>query len=106
MTNRADVELARRAAEADPGAVESLFADTLARVYAFVLRRAPSVEIAERVTERVLTRVFVDLARYEGSVPFSAWVLSIVQRELSSEPRASRPSAPSYETVPPPGSGG
>ena len=106
MTNRADVELARRAAEADPGAVESLFADTLARVYAFVLRRTPSAEIAERVTERVLTRVFVDLARYEGSVPLSAWVLSIVKRELRSEARASRPSAPAHELAPPPGSGG
>ena len=106
MTHRADVELARRAAEADPGAFESLFADTIVRVYAFVLRRTPSAEVAQRVTERVLTRVFADLARYEGSVPLSAWVLSIVKWELRSEGRASRPSAQSHEIAPPPGSGG
>jgi len=106
MTHRADVELARRAAAADPGAFESLFADTIVRVHAFVLRRTPSAEIAERVTGRVLTRVFVDLARYEGSVSLSAWVLSIVKRELRREARASNVSAPSHVTAPAPGSGG
>ena len=106
MTHRADVELARRAAEADPVACESVFADTIDRVYAFVLRRTPSAEVAQGVTERVLTRVFHDLGRYEGGVPLSAWVLSIVKQELRSEGRASRPSALPHASAPPPGSGG
>ena len=106
MTHRADVELARRAAAADPVACESLFADTIDRVYAFVLRRTPSAEIAQRVTERALTSVFRDLGRYEGSVPLSAWVLSIVKQELRSEARASSPSALPQASAPPAGSVG
>ncbi len=106
MTHRADVELARRAAAADPVACESVFADSIDRVYAFVLRRISSAEVAQRVTERVLTRVFRDLGRYEGRVSLSAWVLSIVKQELCSEARVSRPSAPPHESAPPPGSAG
>ena len=105
MTHRADVELAQRAAAADPVACESVFVATIDRVYAFVLRRIASAEVAQCVTERVLTRVFRDLERYEGRVSLSAWVLSIVKQELHSEARASRPSAP-HESAPPPGSAG
>ena len=105
MTHRSDIELARRAAEADPVAFDSLFADTLVRVYAFVLSRIPSAEVAQRVTERVLTRVFVDLERYEGSVPLSAWILSIVKRELRSEARTSHASERPHAITPEPGSG-
>jgi DNA-directed RNA polymerase specialized sigma24 family protein len=106
MTQRADVDLAQRAAAADPVACESLFADTIDRVYAFVLRRTPSAEVAQHVTERALIRVFGNLARYEGSVPLSAWVLSIVKQELRSEALLSRPSARPHDSAAPPGSGG
>jgi DNA-directed RNA polymerase specialized sigma24 family protein len=106
MTHQADVELARRAAAADPVACESVFADAIDRVYAFVLRRTPSADVAQLVTERVLTSVFRELGRYEGRVPLSAWVLSIVKRELRSEARATRPSALPHASAPPPGSVG
>ena len=106
MTHRADVELATRAAQADPVACEAVFADTIDRVYAFVQRRTRSTEVAQSVTERVLTRVFGDLGRYAGGVPLSAWVLAIVKQELASEARAPHSSAPANASAPPPGSGG
>lgn len=101
MTHEADVELARRASEANPAAFESLFADTIARVYAFVQRRSPSAESAQRLTERVLLRVFREISHYEGNVALSAWVLSIVKDELRSESRASLDHAPSLAVAPP-----
>ena len=89
MKHAADYELARRAAEADRSAFGALFDDWFDRVYAFVLRRTPTREEAESATERSLTLAFAQLAGYDGSTPFSAWLLAIVKRELrSSEPAA------------------
>jgi DNA-directed RNA polymerase specialized sigma24 family protein len=90
MQHRADVERARRAADADPVAFELLFADTIDRVHAYALARAPSVEAAERVSERALECVFRSLHRYEGRVSLSAWVLAIVKRELRCDASVSR----------------
>lgn len=106
MTQGADVDLAQRAAAADPVAFESLFVDTVDRVYAFVLRRTPSAEVAKHVTERVLTSVFRDLSGYEGRVPLSAWVLSLVKKELRREARMSHAPAPAHDSAAPAGSGG
>lgn len=94
MQHRADVERARRAADADPVAFELLFADTIDHVYAYALGRAASVEAAERVSERALECVFRNLHRYKGSVSLSAWVLAIVKRELRGDASVSRHAAP------------
>ena len=106
MQHQADVELARRAADADPVAFETLFSDLIDRVHRFVLRRTASAEAAQRVCERALTRSFESLDRYDGGVPLSAWVLSIVKQELRSEARAPRTPAPSSTLASPPVSGG
>jgi DNA-directed RNA polymerase specialized sigma24 family protein len=83
MQHRADFELVRRAAGAEPPGLETLFEDTFARVYTFVARRSPGREAAERVTQRVLERVFGELRGYDGRVSFSAWVLRFVKHELA-----------------------
>lgn len=90
MTHRADFELAQRAAQADPGAFERLFAETHDRVHAFVARRSASPEAAERVSERVLVRAFGALDGYDGSLPLSAWLLSLVKQELCAEASRAR----------------
>lgn len=82
MEHRADLELARQAARADRSAFRALFEDSFDRVYAFVRRRTSTPEAAERATERILARVFEQLADYDGSIPFSAWLLSQVKSEL------------------------
>jgi DNA-directed RNA polymerase specialized sigma24 family protein len=83
MKHRADFELASSAARGEPTSVAVLFEDTFVRVYAFVARRTPTREAAEQATQRILERVFRELARYGGSVPFSAWVLALVKQELA-----------------------
>ncbi len=106
MKHPADLDLARRAAQADTTAFERLFAETLEPVHAFVARRVASREAAERVTERVLTRAFGALARYDGGAPFSTWVLSIVKQELRAEASVSRSAIPpSGTSAAPPSSG-
>ena len=82
MKHAADLELARRAAQADPSAFGALFADCFDRVYPFVRRRSPTREAAERATDRILAGAFAQLAGYDGSTSFSAWLLGIVKREL------------------------
>jgi len=90
MKHAADLELARRAAETEPSAFGALFEDSFDRVYGFARRRSPTRESAERATERILARAFAQLAGYDGSTPFSAWLLEIVKRELRDSEPASR----------------
>jgi DNA-directed RNA polymerase specialized sigma24 family protein len=82
MKHRADLELARLAARADRAAFGALFEDSFDRVYAFVRRRTRSREAAELASERILARTFEQLADYDGSIAFSAWLLSRVMAEL------------------------
>jgi DNA-directed RNA polymerase specialized sigma24 family protein len=105
MTHRADFELAQQASRADAAAFQRLFGETFDRVHAFVARRSASREVAERVTERVLARAFAALGRYDGSLPFAAWVLALVKQELRAEASGARAAIrPSGPTAPPPGS--
>ena len=106
MQHTADLELARRAAQAEADAFERVFSETLGRVHAFVARRTASEEAAERVTERVLVRAFGSLDRYDGSVPLASWMLSLVKQELRAEATAARAAIrPSGTTAAPPASG-
>jgi DNA-directed RNA polymerase specialized sigma24 family protein len=82
MQHRTDLELARKAAQADRSAFGALFEDSFDRVYAFVRRRTATPEAAEAATERTLARAFEQLADYDGSIAFSAWLLSLIQAEL------------------------
>ena len=106
MQHRADFERARRAADADPAAFESLWSDSFERVHAFVARRTASPGAAQRVSERALTRLFESLDRYTGGMSFARWSLAITLDELRGEACASRPSAPAQATGLPPDAGG
>jgi len=90
MKHRSDLELARRAAQADRPGFGAVFDASFDRVYAFVARRTATREAAESATERILTRAFAQLAGYDGSPPFSAWLLAIVKRELRASGQTSR----------------
>ena len=85
-----DERLVIEAAKKDPRRFAELYEQNFDRVYAFALRRAPTREAAESATERILARAFAQLAGYDGSTPFSAWLLAIVKRELRSSEPASR----------------
>jgi DNA-directed RNA polymerase specialized sigma24 family protein len=98
MKHRADFELTRRAARGEASDVAALFDDTFTRVYAFVARRVSGRDAAERTTERILEHVFARLETYDGGLPFSAWVLAIVKRELASAAAARAAGASPPET--------
>jgi DNA-directed RNA polymerase specialized sigma24 family protein len=90
MQDRHDRARARRAADADPDAFSALFEDCFDRVYAFAARRTPTREAAERSTERTLAHAFARLADYDGSIPFSAWLLGLLKAELRAPAPAAR----------------
>jgi DNA-directed RNA polymerase specialized sigma24 family protein len=90
MQHRADFELARQAAAADRSAFAALFEDSFERVYAFASRRCLTRAAAERATERVLACAFARLGDYDGALPFSAWLLSLLKAELRVSPPETR----------------
>jgi DNA-directed RNA polymerase specialized sigma24 family protein len=83
MRHRADFERVARAVGGESAALAAVFDDTFDRVYSFVARRTPGRAATERATQRILERVFAELPRYDGGLPFSAWVLRFVKRELA-----------------------
>jgi len=72
-----DTALARRALRGDREAFDRIFDASLPCVWRFAARQSRGRAAAERLTERVLARVFADLERYDGEVPFAAWLLSL-----------------------------
>jgi DNA-directed RNA polymerase specialized sigma24 family protein len=93
-----DTELIRRAAAGDREAFERLLAESLPPVWAFSIRHAAGRSTAEVLTRRILRRAFAEIDRYEGDVPFAAWLLEVARRvAAASGPRAARsPSAPDH----------
>jgi DNA-directed RNA polymerase specialized sigma24 family protein len=94
VLHRADLE--RAEAHAEPTGFAALFDDSFDRVYAFVSRRSATREQAEATTQRVLERAFYELPRYDGSRPFSAWLLAIVKQELAARTRETRSASIPY----------
>jgi len=72
-----DTELTRRALEGDAEAFARIYEASFACVWSFAARRRSSPAAAEALTERILSRVFRELARYDGEVPFAAWLLAL-----------------------------
>jgi RNA polymerase sigma-70 factor (ECF subfamily) len=92
-----DTELTRRALAGDRDAFERLLAASLPAVWAFAARHAAGRRTAEALTRRILARAFTELDRYEGEVPFGAWLLAVAQRVVAaSAPRAARREAASH----------
>lgn len=100
MLSTTDTELTQRAACGDREAFARVYDHSLPPVWAFACQRARGQRAAaEALTSRILRRMFVELASYDGQVPFAAWLLAVAQRVAAAPaPRALRPtrSAPPY----------
>ncbi len=85
-----DTELARRALRGDGEAFARIFDASLPCVWSFAARHTGSRAGAEVLTERILSRLFADLGRYDGEVPFAAWLLALCKELATRKPQPSR----------------
>jgi DNA-directed RNA polymerase specialized sigma24 family protein len=86
-----DLALARRVAAGERSAFDALFDRYADRVQALAHRHAAGLESARELTERMLARVFTDIARYQGDVSLDGWVLSRCKPVLASPSSDSQP---------------
>ena len=101
ITTNPDLLLARRAARADAQAWEEIVARFGERIYNLALRFTGNAGEAEELTQDVFLKLYQNLGRYRGDVPFVGWALRLsrnacidhyrhhrrrVQSEVSEEP--------------------
>jgi DNA-directed RNA polymerase specialized sigma24 family protein len=86
-----DTELARRALRGDPEAFARVYEASFPCVWSFATRRLRSIGAAEALTEQILARVFRELDRYEGEVPFAAWLLELCKETARAASKAPTP---------------
>jgi RNA polymerase sigma-70 factor (ECF subfamily) len=84
VTETEDLALARRVAAGERSAFDAFFDRYADRVHALACRRAAGLESARDLTERMLARVFGDIAQYRGDVALDGWVLVRCKRALDS----------------------
>jgi len=84
-----DTELARRARRGDREAFAQIFDASLPCVWRYAARHARRRAAAELLTERILARVFLELDRYDGEVPFAAWLLALCKETSAPSPPTS-----------------
>jgi len=87
-TGRRDLELARRASQADRDAFDAVFERFAGRVHRFVAARTPDPRTAEALTQRAMEAVFGDLGGYAGEESLDAWVLRRLLAQLAATPPA------------------
>lgn len=107
ITTNPDLLLARRAARADAQAWEEIVARFGERIYNLAFRFAGNAGEAEELTQDVFLKLYQNLGRYRGDVPFVGWALRLsrnacidhyrhhrrrVQSEVSEEPLQFLPS--------------
>jgi DNA-directed RNA polymerase specialized sigma24 family protein len=105
MLMTTDTRLVARAIEGDRDAFEAVYAASFQSVFSFAARRAADRRAAEALATRILRRAFVCLDRYEGDVPFAAWLLQLAKQvvreeELRRRPERARPQSPFAHGVP------
>lgn len=76
-TTNPDLLLARRAARADAQAWEEIVARFGERIYNLAYRFAGSAGEAEELTQDVFLKLYQNLGRYRGDVPFVGWALRL-----------------------------
>jgi RNA polymerase sigma-70 factor (ECF subfamily) len=91
MLMTTDAALVQRAALGDSEAFASIYDESFRCTYAFAARTTRDRARAERLTERVLVRVFEQLGGYTGDVPFAAW-LQAVAKGMAADQQPHRPS--------------
>jgi len=90
-----DTDLARRALRGDLEAFARIFDASLPCVWSYATRHARRRAAAEHLAERILCRVFLELDRYNGEVPFAAWLLALCKETSApSPPTAARRDRP------------
>jgi DNA-directed RNA polymerase specialized sigma24 family protein len=94
---RREIESARRTAGGDADEFARFFEAWFPHVHGWMLRRAPTRELAQTLTERALRRALRNLERYDGSLPLGAWVFAFAHRtwreQLRGPDRSATPSA-------------
>jgi DNA-directed RNA polymerase specialized sigma24 family protein len=80
MLMTTDTRLVARAAGGDREAFEAIYAACFGSIWAFAVRRADGRATAEALAARILRRAFAELDRYDGEVPFAAWLLDLAHR--------------------------
>jgi DNA-directed RNA polymerase specialized sigma24 family protein len=87
----ADLKLVRQVAAGERDAFDVLFDRYADRVHLLAHRRVAGLDSARDLTERMLERVFSDLAHYQGDVSLDWWVLGRCKRVLVDSPTVSEP---------------
>jgi DNA-directed RNA polymerase specialized sigma24 family protein len=105
MLMTTDTRLIARVMEGDRDAFDTVYAASFSSVFAFAARRAADRGAAEALAERILQRAFRCLDRYEGEVPFAAWLLQLAKQIAREEhaprrPERAQPRAPFAHGVP------
>ncbi len=77
-----DLELCRKLAEDSADAFAVLLDRYFDRVFAFVHRRVPRRDLADRLAEEALTRLFASIGSYSGRISLDQWVLGVVKLTL------------------------
>jgi DNA-directed RNA polymerase specialized sigma24 family protein len=98
VAHNADLTLASRVAAAERRAFDALFERYADRIYALACRRAADPDSGRDLTERMLERVFSDLADYGGEVSLDHWVLGRCKRVLAGRRADSEPRSPMSES--------
>jgi hypothetical protein len=95
-SHSADLALTRRVTAGERAAFDALFDRYADRIYALASRRVEDLDAVRELTERMLERVFSEIAQYTGEVCLDWWVLGRCERALSGL-QAQRESVPRAE---------
>jgi DNA-directed RNA polymerase specialized sigma24 family protein len=91
MLMTTDTRLVARVIDGDPDAFDAVYAASFPSIFAFAARRAADRRAAEALAARILRRAFTLLDRYDGDVPFAAWLLTLAKQVVRDEERQRRP---------------
>jgi DNA-directed RNA polymerase specialized sigma24 family protein len=91
MLMTTDTRLVARVIEGDRDAFDAVYAASFPSVFSFAARRAGDRGAAEALAERILRRAFGCLDRYDGEVPFAAWLLQQAKQVVREEKPRRRP---------------
>jgi len=83
---QAQERLLVQAAQKDPAQFAELYEQNFVRVYAFIVRRVGSREVAEDLTSEVFHKALAALPRFDWrGIPFSAWLIRIASNVVTDE---------------------
>ncbi len=85
-----DTGTVERAMRGDREAFEAVYDASFPCVHAVASRRCGGRPATEALVETILVRVFQDLDRYQGDVPWAAWLLGVAKQVLHERPLAVR----------------